>query len=170
MTRLEDSNVLALSILEWIVVVFSLRIAVAGNPIFTLLSQADPAAVERVDALTAGPGPESLPTEEDVRFLRTFMRWTLTELVLFLIEVGLLIYLLWIDTLPGLCAILLGKNLAVVALSFHIARQQDGPGLFGALCRLPRWLIWTDRLSALASGVGFLVLFLAANGLFGRSA
>ncbi|NOY79372.1 MAG: hypothetical protein GXP31_00050 [Kiritimatiellaeota bacterium] len=156
---------LALSILEWLVVVFSLRIAVMGNPVFTLLSRADPAAIERMDAMTAGPGPQSLPAAEDIRFLRTFMRWTLIELVLFLVEVGLLVYLLWTDILPLLCAILLGKDLAMVALSFYIARQQEGPGLFGALCRLPRWLIWTDRISALTSGAGFLVLFMAANGL-----
>jgi hypothetical protein len=84
----------------------------------------------------------------------------------FILEVGSLITLLIAARMVWLAAVLLVKNGVLIVLSIGIARSlRREKGLFESLRCLPVWLVWTDRLSALASGIGFLLFFLGLNGL-----
>ena len=150
-----------LSCCLWGVVVYSLRVAVWGNPLYLCLKRADPELLERAEQVVLGAG--ITPTEDEAVFVRTFGRLTILELVLFVLEVGLLIFLWMQETVVWLCLSLLAKDLVLIALSAAVAQSRTQSGPFVSLLELPPWMIWTDRLSALASGAGFMVLFLSVN-------
>lgn len=152
---------LFLSIGLWGVVVYSLRIGLFGNPLSRHIAGVDPELLRRIDALTnAGELPQ---TAAEAAFLTRFSRLTLLELGAFVIEIGLLTILWHQGRLVWLCLALLLKNLVLFAVSVMLARGRPRDGLFGSLLTLPEWLVRLDRLSAWASGIGCLILFLAIN-------
>ena len=142
-------------------VVYSLRVALWGNPLYLCLKRADPKLLERAEQVVLGSG--ITPTEDEALFVRTFGRLTLLELFLFLLEVGLLVYLWVQETVLWLTVSLFAKDLVLIALSAAVAQSRTQSGPFVSLLELPSWMVWVDRLSALVSGAGFLVLFLSVN-------
>ncbi len=142
---------------------YSFRVALWGNPIYYCVSRADPALISRLEQLTlSGQAPEAGP---ELSFLRSFSRLTLLELGAFLLEIGLLTYFLASRTLGWLAGLLLLKNAVMVVLSLCVARRCGTGGIFGSLRDLPGWLVWTDRVSFLATGIGGLLFFLKLNNL-----
>ena len=127
----------------------------------TGLSPVSPSAAG--DSFQSGLGSTSLTKDGKRAFLRRFSRLTLLELLMLVLEVVLLAHLWVTGTMAWLCAGLLAKDLLLLALSAAMARPQLRGGLFEALLGLPRWLVWTDRASALVSGLGGLILLLAVN-------
>ena len=144
-------------------VVYSLRVAVWGNPLYLCLKRADLELLERAEQLVLGSG--TTPTEDEAAFVRTFGRLTILEFFLFVLEVGLLVYLWVQETVVWLTVGLLAKDLVLIALSAAVAQSRIQSGPFVSLLELPSWMIWTDRLSALASGAGFMALFLSVNNI-----
>lgn len=161
---------LPLSIAVWCVVIYSFRIALFGNPLHKLLVTTDARLLSRTEAIVhEGQAPPS--DDPAAELLRRFSRLTLLELGAFILEMVLLIFFVLSDLLPRamvwMCVALIGKNILVLAGSIYYARIQASRNeLFGSLRALPGWLLWLDRISALLSGVAFLLLFAALNGLF----
>lgn len=157
-------EILLQSIALWAVALFSLRVAVAGNPLYTLILRSEPSFLKGVDELLTGERqPE--PGAPETSFLRRFSRLVLLELVVVGLEVGMLVFLLLQHRMLPLVWTLLGKDIAMVAVSGWGAALRRNGGLFASLQNLPRWMVVTDRVSSLVSGVGFLILLLAVNHL-----
>lgn len=147
----------------WGVAVYSLRVACCGNPLYVTVLRAEGAVLREAERVMAGqrePGDAA-----EAAFLRAFSRYTLLELAVFGGEVGLLAYLLWGRRLVWLAALLLVKDLLLVAVAAGLARRRVGTGVFRSLRELPAWYLWLDRGSALLSGLGFLAAFLTLNNL-----
>ena len=155
---------LVLAVGIWCVVVYSFRVAFFGNPLYNQLQRTDTAVIEGAEeAATEGL---DRTTQSEALFLQRFSRLSLLELGAFLLEIGLLVYLLVAGTLFWLSLVLLMKNVVMVAVSFSFARMlTDGEGLFRSMRQLPRWLVWLDRASATVSGCGFLYVFVTVSGL-----
>jgi len=158
---------LIVSILAWAVFIYSARVAIRGNPLWVLMRRLSAEELQECDRLLQGEAEDLEQAPAEVRqFLRTFARWSLAELFLFLLELGLLVFLWREQVLPGLCLGLLIKDVAVAGASIVVAiRLRRVEGLFALVVRIPGWLIVTDRASAAVSAVGFLVLVLGLNGL-----
>jgi len=154
---------LIVSISMWAVVVYSIRVAVFGNPLYVCVVDADLSLLESLEDVATGR--RSAAAGEESVFLRHFSRLTLLELVMFVLEVGFFFYAYAARLVQWLALLLLAKDAVLVALSVAVARRQAEDGLFLSLRLLPSWLVWGDRLSALASGVGAFVFFLAVNGI-----
>ena len=154
---------LVVSIGMWAIVVYSVRVAVFGNPRYVWVRDADPLLLDRLEAVALGtrspfPGPETV-------FLRRFSRLTVLELVMFVLELALLSYAYFGRLVQGLALALLAKNAVLIGLSIAVARRRTHEGVFSSLRVLPQWLVLGDRLSSLVSGAGAFVFFLAVNGI-----
>ena len=155
---------LVLRISLWIVALASLRVALLGNPVYRLLKCAPPPLLQRLDQIAAGEAqPE---TETEIVFLKKFWQLMLVGLALIVMEVSLLTYLWVSQTLGWLALGILAKNLVLIAFSASFMQVYVEDGLFQSLLSLPRWLVVSDRLSALISGCAFVVFFLAVNGIW----
>jgi len=149
----------------WCVIVYSFWVALLGNPLYGLLQGAESAVVERADALTRAGQDATAIGEMELALLRRFSRLSLLEAGAFVLEMAVLVYLLSDRQLAPIAWALIAKNIVLVALSIAVARvMQREAGLLAALRELPGWLVWTDRLSALVSGAGFVAFFLVLNG------
>jgi len=155
--------VIVFSLTAWFVVVFSARVAFLGNPIFTMLRDADDVLLERADQILMNGRSPATPSE--VEFFSRFSRYVLIELVIVLLELTLLIYLCVSRTMLWLAVALLVKDVAMIVFSGVYAGTRDDPSLIGSLIRLPSWMVMLDRISALFSAAGFLVVFLHINGI-----
>jgi hypothetical protein len=144
-------------------VVYSVRVAVLGNPLFRMVQRADATLLARVEAATSGELSEI--TEDELLFLRRFSRLGLLEMLMVLVELLVFGALWWVDTLPALSLGLFLKNIAMLGFSIVLAYVYMADGLFEALLCLPRWTGVVDRLSALISGAGALVILLSINGI-----
>ena len=149
----------------WCVVIFSIRVAVFGNPIHLLVCRADPDVLSAAEEIARHGSAERVTDERVFVLLRRFSRLTLLELGVFLLEVGLLIFLLTSRILFWLSAALLAKNLFALGVSMYYARRQSpGTGLLESLRDLPRGVVLMDRVSSLVSAAGFVVVFLVVAG------
>jgi len=147
----------------WSLVVYSLRVAVLGNPLHQCVVEATPEELQRAEQITLeGRDPVS---DTEIDFVRRFSRLTMLEFAAFLLEMGLLIYLVVMNQWFWLSLGLLLKNMLVLGLSAGYARAVIAGNLFQSLRHLPVWYLWLDRGSALISAVGLLILFLMANQL-----
>ena len=156
-------GILFISIALWSVVLYSLRVALFGNPLYLCIVQAHPDLLVRADQV-ARQAREPADAGETA-FLQQFSRLTLLGAVVFMLETALLVYLLATHQLVWLSSLLLLKNVLLVAISLSYANQADHDGLFRSLLNVPRWVVLLDRISALASGLGLLVAFLHVNGI-----
>lgn len=152
------------SICLWGVALFSLRVALTGNPLHGLIARTDPEFLSKVETVLSGErSPE--PRSAELLFLRRFSRLVLLELLVVGVEVGLLVFFILDGRLAGLAWVLLAKDIAMLGLGGLGAATVREAGLFASILNLPRWMVGADRLSALVSGVGFVVFLLAVNGL-----
>jgi hypothetical protein len=146
------------------VVVLSARVAIWGNPLYLLLERTDSHVLQKADQIALEKRPPD--GDGEVAFLRSFSRLTLLELGVFVLELALLVTLWVRGTMPNLSVGLLFKNLLMVLVSAGMARgNTDDKGMFESLRALPPWLVLGDRLSALISAAGCLLLFLTVNQL-----
>ncbi|MFW5803005.1 MAG: hypothetical protein ACOCWJ_03720 [Verrucomicrobiota bacterium] len=160
-----EIEVLLQSIGLWAVVLFSLRVAAAGNPAYQLVFRSEPTFLERIDQMITG---ERTPENDapEAEFLRRFSRLILLELVVVGLEFGLLIFFVLQHRMPPLAWMLLGKNILMIIVGgWGAARQREDKRLFARLQTLPRWIVVSDRVSSLISAVGFIILLLAVNNL-----
>jgi hypothetical protein len=149
---------LFLSIALWTVVVLSARISIQGNPLYNLLLVTPPEQLKRIERATSSGTGSVAP--DDVGFLRRFSRLSIMEFALYILEVGLLVYLVIQDTMPLLTGFLLAKNLVLLMLSMHLSRRfRREEGVFTSLLSLPTWFVRLDRISAVVSALGFTLLF-----------
>lgn len=154
---------LGASLVLWIVVVYSVRVAVFGNPLYRMVQTADATLLARVEAATAGEINEV--TEDELRFLRRFSRLGVLEMLMVFVELVVFGALWWVGTHPLLSMGLFLKNIAMLGLSIVLAYVYMADGVFEALLGLPRWTGLVDRLSALVSGAGALLILLSINGM-----
>lgn len=159
-----EIEVLLQSIGLWAVVLFSLRVTVAGNPAHQMIFRSEPTFLQRVDELLTGERTPENDTPE-TEFLRRFSRLVLLELVVVGLEIGLLIFFVLQHRMLPLVWVLLGKNILMVVVGGWGAALRRNGGLFTSLQGLPRWMVLADRLSSLISAVGFIILLLAVNHL-----
>ncbi len=152
-----------LSLIAWVVLVYSVRVAGWGNPLYVCLRQASEAERFRIQQVASEGRFPASPDEQ--RLVRSFSRLVILELVAVVAEIGLLLWVLGSDRLRWLAIALLAKNLGVAALSWRQARQSRELSVMDSLACLPGWLVWLDRGSALLSAAGCLVIFLDANHL-----
>lgn len=149
------------SICLWFVIVYSVRVAVCGNPAFVHVVRADSLLLARAEALAAGESVEA--GEAEIIFLRRFFMFSLLELVMFLLEVVVLAILWWKDVWPILTFSLLVKDCATVALSLIATWFSLRGGVFEAVLSLPRSIVLAERASAGISAVGSIFLFVFIN-------
>ena len=150
----------------WAVVIYSLRIAVFGNPLPQLVARQSTELLNYLDQRMESRGISLEPVGEEADFIRRFSRSALIEILAFTIEIGLLLFFIFIwefehEFFFWLCVGLLCKNLAVFGFSWHYSRiwpKQEG--LFKHLLNLPGWLKHLDRASASLSAAVFLVLLI----------
>lgn len=154
---------LLLTIGLWFVVVLSFRVVLFGNPLYRQLVHADRDLLAGVEEVVNQEKDRA--TEDEMHFLRRFSRLTLLELAAFLLEIALLFVLYAMDVLIWLTVALLVKNALLLIVSALVARRRTDHRVLAGLVDLPGWLIWSDRASALLSGVGCFLLFLAVNGI-----
>lgn len=151
------------SLISWVLLVYSVRVAGWGNPLYLRIRQASDAERFRIQQVASEGRLPASPGEQ--LLVQSFSRLVILEFVAFAAEMGLLVWLLGSDRLRWLAIALLAKNLMLAALSWHHARQFRDTGVMDCLARLPGWLVWLDRGSALLSAAGCLVIFLDVNHL-----
>lgn len=156
-------HLLPLSIGLWCLVIYSLRVAFFGNPLYQGVVACEGEFLQRAEQILTGHREPA--NEAEAGFMRRFSRLTILEFAAFLAEVGLLAYLLWQWRVVWLCAVLLAKNLVVILLGIAFTQKRTEQGVFRSLLKLPAWYVRVDRLSALVSGIGLLVTFLVVNGV-----
>lgn len=147
----------------WFIVVFGFRLAVFGNPLYTMAQGASPALLKGVDALFMGERAVAIP--EEVLFVRRFTRNMLLQLAMLLLEVVLLLHLWWIRVLPVLAVALLAKDLLGVATGVMVARRDRSRGLVTTIAAAPPSLLFWERVGAAVSACGALIYFLTVNGM-----
>lgn len=147
----------------WFVVVFGVRIAVWGNPLYQMVAEARVALLEGVEALVLGQVEEGTP--EQVRFVRTFSQRVLVQLGMLCLELAVLVHLWWMKVMPALCIGLLLKDLASAGTGMWVAHRHRERGALAAVRNAPVWLLLLERVGAGVSAVGALVLFLTINDL-----
>lgn len=161
---------LLIGIGAWCVVIFSIRVALFGNPIYRLLQNASAGTLSDAERIARNASSGSEVDDQAFALLKNFSRLTLLELGVFLLEIALLIYLLVSRTLFGLSIALLAKNMVALGVSMYYARRQSlDRGLLESLRDLPRSVVVMDRLSSLVSALGFVVVFLVAAGFVNAS-
>ena len=154
-----------LSIGMWCVLIFSLRVALFGNPLLNLLRQTDKASLENAEksALSALDRME----EKAFHLVRRLSRLTILEAVMFLLELGILIFLVFTHTYFWVSVTLLFKDLIIILFSILITRRfRHREKKLSSLCDLPAWFDIVERVSASLSALGFFYLFLAVNQIF----
>ncbi len=155
-----------LFLIMWTVIVYSLYIAIRGNPLPRLVAEQPVELLEHLDQQfeARGGAPEAGGSTAD--FIRRFSRSALFELLAFVLELGLLFFLVlaWefeVAFYFWLCVALLLKNLAAFGFSWNYSRSmRHSQGLFKHLLRIPSWVGMLDRLSAALSAAGFILLLL----------
>lgn len=147
----------------WFVVVFGVRIAIWGNPLYRMVAEADVALLKGVEALVLGHKPEGTPAE--LHFVRNFTQRVLTQLGMLCLELVVFAHLWWVRILPLLCLTLLLKDLAAAGTGVWVARRDRERGVLAVVRNAPLGLLAAERLSAALSGVGALILFLTVNGM-----
>ena len=168
-----DMAVLFFSIVVWSLALYSLRVALAGDPLCISVNRADGELLKRVGRVVMeGMDPAA---EDEIRFLRRFTRLGALELVVSLVELAMLLYVVTRIQTPWLVWLawgLLFKNFALLLLNWLYMRHRRQPdtSIFEQLLALPRWYLWLDRASAFASGVGFILVILVLNGYLGGEA
>lgn len=152
-----------ISLALWIVVVHALRVAVMGNPLYNHVASAGTNLMRQAELIVASGQP--VRNEEQYLFLRRFSRLTMLGLAMFVLEMLALLYLWSARSMTWMTLGLIAKNMVALIVSLGMARSSVAENMFQSLLALPRWLILADRVSALVSAAGCLVLFLAVNGL-----
>jgi len=147
----------------WFVLVFGLRIAVWGNPLYRMVATADVSLLLGVEALVLGRKQEGTPAE--LRFVRAFTRHVLTQLGMLCLELVVFAHLWWIKVLQPLCLALLIKDLMAACTGLWVAHRDRDRGVLAVVRNAPGWLLTGERLSAAVSAGGALILFLTVNGM-----
>jgi len=154
-----------LSILLWLVLIYNLRVAVKGNPLATFLLNTDRQQLEKIENNTQRM--QSSADEKSFRIIQRFSRLTLLELGTFLVEMFILIYLMYNDTMFPLCSAILVKNILMIGVSLGYARKiRSSASFMSSFHDLPEGLHIMDRISALISGIGLLYIFLELNNIW----
>jgi len=153
--------VILVSFALWFVVVFGVRIAVWGNPLYRMVAEARIPLLEGVEALVLGQVEEGTP--EQVRFVRAFSQRVLVQLGMLCLELAILVHLWWTKVMPVLCVALLVKDLASAGTGMWVAHRHRERGALAAVRNAPAWLLLLERAGAAVSAAGALVLFLTVN-------
>lgn len=153
-----------ISVLVWIVAVFSLRMAIMGNQLSKVVKGLSEEDLDRLDKVAQEGTLPRHPGDEEV--LRKFSWLALIDMSGFFLETALAFYFL-VGEGEKLLAIVLIKNGIVMFLSIMISGRlvpKDGH-LFSSIRKMPRWLLAIDRLSAAISAMIFIFLFLVVAGI-----
>ena len=153
---------LMLSICVWIVLVYSIKVSISGNPAYYLVKQT-PALIlnEAASCLES----EMVPDNENIySFIKMFFRLTAFACILFVLEIGVAIYFIYSDPKLSVPWFILIKNLLMLALG-HSLHHKDEENVFESVRRLPKWAMRWERISYVATSVCFLYLLLLVNNL-----
>jgi len=149
---------LILSLITWIVAVYTLRTALFGHPVYRLLNAYSVDFLQAVEH-TVLSSKQNI-SRDQAEFLQQFSRISLLALAAFVLELILLLIMWYMHIQTLLCLLLFSKNMTLVAAEISVMRHQREPGqLFLYLLELPQWLRNLYRGSALLSGIAFAWLF-----------
>ena len=151
---------LVLSICIWVVLVYSVKIFISGNPAYYLVQQAPtPILNQAADCLES----EMVPENENIYlFIKMFFRLTALACVLFVLEFGVVLYFIYTDPKLSIPWFILVKNVVMLALGYSM-HQQGNDNIFQSVLKIPKWAMRWERISYLATAVCFLYLFLLVN-------
>ena len=153
---------IVISLLTWLIVIYSLKIVVVGNPAYDLVRSAPKAILK--DAANYLEGDEIISDDSSSLFVQQFLRLTTITFVLFVVEIGILFYFILKDPQLGIPWIILVKNVIMVVLGYNAHRQVNG-NVFESILDIPSWAIFCERISYLITAAGFLFLFMIFNHL-----
>ncbi len=153
---------LFLSILTWLVVIYSFKIVFTGNPAYDLVKEAPKSILQ--DAANYVSGEEAITNESSSRFVERFLRLTTVAFLIFIIEIGIVFYFIVKDPYLTIPWILMIKNIIMVIFGYNSHRQRSN-NVFESILDIPSWAITCERISYLITATGFLFLFLLINNL-----
>ena len=148
----------------WGIVLYNFRAVILGSAPYRLVNSAESDFLDAVARFAAGENVSV--TQDEFVFLKRFSRLTMLELGMFILEMGLLIFLFISNIKEWLSFILLAKNLLMLVVGAAATRGRIETNIFTSLRALPGWLIVLDRVSAALSAAGGLILFLAVNKIY----
>ncbi|MDP7397533.1 MAG: hypothetical protein QGF67_17350 [Lentisphaeria bacterium] len=151
-----------LSLVIWLILIYSLRISIVGSPEYTLVRDVPPAVLDEAAACL---DERVEPDDDDCRtFLQRFMHLSILKLVLFLLELVVAWVLLAQDIGRRLAWFIVVKNLGMLCIS-NLRSRIAGQNVFDAVMDRPRWLASCERGYYLVSAGCLLYLFLQLNDL-----
>ncbi len=153
---------LILSVMIWIICVYSFKIFVSGNPAYVLVHSAPvPMLQEAADCLES----EMLPDDETIYlFVKKFFRLTAIACLLFVIEGAIIFYFIYTEPKLTVPWLILAKNLIMIWMGYTLHRNA-GENIFESVRLIPMWALRWERVSYLLTAAGFLFLFLLVNQL-----
>lgn len=149
------------SLLIWLIVIYSLRVSLRGNPEYRLVTTApesflDEAATcldERVE-----------PEDDEIRdFLQKFLHLSLIRMAFFILEIAVAWIILAKDMGQWLMWVIVAKN-AVIICFWHF-RSRTPENVFSSVKEMSTAVLRWEKLSYLLSACCLLYVFLAINNL-----
>jgi hypothetical protein len=157
---------LLLSISIWVILVYSLKVSISGNPAYLLVRTVPPPTLKRAaDCLES----EMMPEDEYIYlFIKKFFRLIAVGSVLFFMEFAIIIYFIYTQPNFYIPWLILFKNLAMLGLGYSLHREKN-ENIFESVRQLPVWAMRWERISYLVTAGCFLFLFLVVNKLINLS-
>ena len=156
-------SMLTLSICIWIVLVYSIKVSVSGNPAYYLVKQTPKLILNEAAACLES---EMIPDNKNIYlFIKMFFRLTALACVLFILEFGVLLYFIYTEPKLLIPWFILIKNIVMLALG-HSLHHDTNENIFESVRKIPRWAMRWERISYVVTAVCFLYLFLLVNDLF----
>lgn len=140
----------------WIVLIFSLRISLFGNPTYTMVCSAPDTLIEKAGVCLVDESPPE--DDETRRFLATFVRWSVASFVLIFLELGVSIYFMFARPLFFVPWMIVAKYVVLILFAMGI-EWEDEATIFDQIQRMPKSLIHTERVVCFLTALGFLALF-----------
>ena len=153
---------LLLSISIWVILVYSVKVFVTGNPAYILVKDIPAGMLKQAtDCLE----DEMMPENENVYlFIKKFFRLTALTCILFFLEFAVILY--FISEQPKLIIpwFILAKNIVMLGIGYNL-HQNSSDNIFQAIQEIPPWAMRWERISYLISAICFLFLFMLVNKL-----
>ena len=140
----------------WIVLVFSLRVSLFGNPTYTMVCSAPDTLIEKAGVCLV---EESAPEDDETRsFLAKFVRWSIASFVLIFLELAVSVYFLFAHPLFFVPWLIVAKYVIVIQFAMGI-EWEDEATIFEQIQRMPKSLIQCERVVCFLTALGFIALF-----------
>ena len=151
---------LLLSISIWVVLVYSLRVFLTGNPAYGLVKTAPTLVLQQAsDCLESEILPEN---DSIILFIKTFFRLTALACVVFVVELITVFYFVYHEPQLIIPWFILSKNMFMLWLGYNLHRRSS-ENIFDSVLNIPDWAMRWERISYFVTAVCFFYLFLLVN-------